>query len=89
MKKIMIKISGKEIETTIDKNGVQRLPCNKHLDLLIKNKVIDLNDFVFKYIIGKIKRSTYVWLYQNIGYSVDGYASIFPNVKIENPLWEE
>jgi hypothetical protein len=78
--KIVVYINGRPIETFIDKEGIQRLPYNSALSCLCVGKFNALADFPVD------ERRQ---IYQNIGYSIDGYEEIFPDDKIENPLREK
>lgn len=99
--KVTIKINGKEIETVIDKGGVQRLPSNRIFRYLIcdggsykKSDGFNLAKFDLNALWIDMHNKKYTkvevrQLYQNIGYSVCGYAEVFPRDKIENPLWDK
>lgn len=93
----VIKIDGNMVQTYMT-GDVQRLPCNKHLNNLIhfessdiyqNVRILDLNNLCFISQMNKDVEETRIWLYQRIGYSVCGYAEVFPNAKIENPLWNK
>lgn len=95
--KIPIKINGIEIMTEIDDNGVQRLPRNKILDYYICGRV-GKRESIYQYcklneiaerIGGQFSEEDRRFVYQNIGYSVCGYAECFEDDIIENPLWED
>lgn len=84
--RVKIKINGEEIETRIDDRGTQRLPCDNQLARLMEGQYNFLTVMVqLGYISKKAKRK----IYQNVGYSVCGYAEIFPKDEIENPVWDE
>jgi hypothetical protein len=96
--KIPIKINGVEIITVIDEHGVQRLPENKIIDYYIcgrynrdRSKLIDckLNEIAYMVGNGIFTEEDRRFVYQNIGYSVCGYAECFEDDNIENPLWED
>lgn len=85
-----IKINGRPVKTRIDKHGVQRLPNCRALSALIDCRALDLNNLAVA-----VKRDgtcsveTRRWVYQRSGVSVTGYAEVFPQDKIENPLWKK
>jgi hypothetical protein len=83
--KVMIKINGREIETVIDPGGIQRLPCNRALAMLCYRKYTDLHTWLGE---GRVSEEEVREIYQNIGYSVRGYAKVFEKDNIENPVWE-
>ena len=89
--KILIKINGKPIETKIDENGYQRLPRNHAIDWLCmySPKGPMMNELWKFHAAGGCTKQEMREIYQNIGYSVCGYSEMFPNDKIENPVWEE
>ena len=37
--KVIIKVNGKKVETTIDKDGVQRFPLNRIIGFVMRNKI--------------------------------------------------
>lgn len=84
--KITIKINGEEIETRIDGQDVQRLPCDKGLAIAMEGQY---NWLWQVHQLGYISKKKMRKIYQNIGYSVCGYSEIFPKDEIENPAWEE
>ena len=86
--KVIIKVNGKKVETTIDKDGVQRFPLNRIIGFVMRNN----NDF-FSYnaLWEFIKNNMFSieearLIYQNNGYSICGYQEIFKDDVIENPL---
>ena len=89
--KIPIKIGDREIMTTIDKNGTQRLPSNPVFVALFDAGVVNMNDLVRAYHYNKISFENLLEYYLNIGYSVCGFAELsnFQHLEIENPLWEK
>jgi hypothetical protein len=96
---IPIKINGKTVNTTIDKNGTQRLPKDEIIDKLFNADLLDLNKiaqvaagmsiprpFGFN---GTFTAEDRLTLYREyLGYSVSGFGEVFPDAEIENPLWE-
>jgi len=86
---IMVRINGKVIETTIDDDGIQRLPCRPLAQYLLNKSALTLNDLGEMVGFGMFPVDDLRWLYQNIGYSVSGYADIWPDDEIENPLGHE
>lgn len=89
--KILIEIGGMEVLTTIDEHGIQRLPKNGFLINMIDRGILDLNKIVLMYNNGQIPFSQLLDFYLNIGYSVCGFSdlSIFADLEIINPVWEE
>ena len=91
--KIMIKIDGKKIQTIIGDDDVQRLPHNKVLGYLVRGqedgKTFDLNKLWIMHGHGLFSDEDIRFVYQNIGYSVCGYAEVFEDDKIENPVWDK
>lgn len=84
--RVKIKINGEEIETLIDDNGTQRLPCNEQLVAFMSrqyNWLSQMRQIVF------MPKKACRKIYQNVGYSVSGYAEIFPKDEIENPVWDK
>jgi len=85
---IIIKINGKEIITTII-DDVQRLPCNPVIKLLMDtHPYIDYNMLGHMPSMGDCSEDDRRFIYQNVGYSVCGYAEIFPEDEIENKIWD-
>lgn len=85
---IMVRINGKVIETTIV-DGIQRLPRRPLAWYLLSKSALTLNDLSEMVGFGMFPVDDLRWLYQNIGYSVSGYADIWSDDKIENPLDHE
>ena len=87
---MIIRINGKEIETTIDESGIQRLPHNRIISHLMRtHSTLDYNTLSWKVQEGEFSEEERRFIYQNVGYSVCGYADIFPDDEIENPMWED
>lgn len=85
---IMIKVADKEYPTIMVKK-VQRFIQDPLLRGLVDINIINLNDLPIlfkKYKICSWRR--YAEFHMSLGYSVDGFADLFPYAKIENPLWE-
>lgn len=86
---IRVRINGAEAVTIIDDNDVQRLQTRHYLKEIVDCGAIDLNRLsIAVKRDGSCSRDARRWLYQNIGYSLSGYAEIFPEDEIENPLWD-
>jgi len=85
---IIVRINGKSIETTVDKRGVQVLPNHRVIRALMENARVDLGKLMELVTQGCIPENDIRFIYQNIGYSVCGYADMFPGDEIENPLWD-
>jgi hypothetical protein len=89
-KTITITINGKPVKTRVDKNGVQRLPRVREIAELFDCEALDLNNLAVA-----VKQDhtcaveTRRWVYQRLGYSVAGYAEVFPQDEIVNPMWEK
>jgi len=91
MKRIKIKISGKEYNTIIDEKGIQRFIKNNLICFLVDSGKIDLNHLRIDFNDNKFSKIEYAKFYMDLGYSVSGFAELdlFLNWKIENPLWEK
>lgn len=87
-----IKINGVEHATIFTENGVQRFPANRVVTAMFDattDRSGDLNQLWIdqqegRYTLGEMRE-----LYRLIGYSIAGYAEIFEDDEIENPLWEK
>lgn len=90
-----IKINGDTYPTIIDEHGTQRFPKNRIVEDLLKEtnhgnagRYLDLNEIwqrsrgVSGYTADEIKE-----FYRLIGISICGYADVFPDDKIKNPMW--
>lgn len=87
---IPVRINGAPVITIIDDAGVQRLQTRTYLKELVDCGAINLNRLAIAVRAdGSCSRAASRWLYQNIGYSLCGYAEIFPEDEIENPLWDD
>lgn len=94
---IKVKINGKEYDTVIDTDNVQRFPVNKLVRHLVDTKQVDLNSLCIDYQKGKFTLDEYREFYMGMGYSVCGFDEIFgcngnleeeEQAQIENPLWD-
>ena len=88
-KTITIEINGEPYETIFDKKGVQRFPKSKLITHLVDSSQVDLNRLSRDFQEGKFSKREYMQFYRDIGYSVCGYMDVFPNLKVENPLWDK
>lgn len=86
---IVVRINRRQIETTIDDSGVQRLPNHPIIRYLMHRASFDMNELAILTDAGVISEDDRRFVYQNIGYSVDGYADVFPDDEIDNPLWND
>lgn len=87
---IPARINGATVVTIIDDDGVQRLPVHTYLKDLVDCGAIDLNRLaVAVRRDGTCSVDAQRWLYQHIGYSLCGYAEIFPDDEIDNEIWNE
>lgn len=86
---IVVTINGLEYDTYIDERGIQCFPLNRVVSWLVRipeskiNKIWDMANA------GLFDKEELMELYILIGYSVSGFSEMFPDAKIENPLWEE
>lgn len=89
--KFTVTIGSKQVETTIDPDGVQRFPYNPIYGDLWDKRLIDLNAMAINYQSGRIKFEDYLDFYLNFGYSVCSFADLssFQHLEIKNPLWEK
>ncbi len=85
---IKIQVDGKDYNTIIDENGIQRFIKNAIICHLIETENIDLNLLSIDYQKGKFTDIEYMEFYMGMGYSVCGFSEIFHNASIENPLWK-
>lgn len=85
---IDISVDHKHYATYLYK-GVQRFPPNKLILYLFKKYQIDLNDLKMMADIETFSQDEYMQFYMDIGYSVCGLLELFPEVEIENPLWDK
>lgn len=86
---IMVKVVGKEYPT-IKVGKVQRFIEDPLIRGLVDLKIIDLNYLHELFVCKKIcSRRRYMEFKMSLGYSVAGFASLFPYAKIENPVWEK
>ncbi len=94
---IKVKINGKEYDTIIDTDNVQRFPINKLIRHLVDTKQVDLNNLCIDCEKGKFTLHEYQEFYMGMGYSICGFDEIFgingnleesQQAKIENPLWK-
>jgi hypothetical protein len=76
-----VMVSGKSFPTVIDEQGVQRFKMNAAVRWCVDH--VSLNAL---WIAGLPKNDVRA-LYRMMGYSVCGYADVFPGDKIENPTW--
>lgn len=96
---IVVKINGKDYDTKIDPDGVQRFVGDTLVKYLRLCQYIDLNLMYKDFYSGKIALEDYQRFYIMIGYSVAGFDEIFGVsglrnfeeyglAEIENPLWD-
>ena len=87
---ITITVGDHKVETTIDANGVQRLPKNPVYSALFDSGALSLNQLAIAYAQKKISFEHYLDYYLNIGYSVCGFAELsnFQHLEIKNPVWD-
>jgi hypothetical protein len=84
-----VKVSGIEYPTVII-DGVQRFIEDPLIVALHLAKMIDLNEIA---VLFQTKRPwskrRYMEFKMSLGYSVCGFAELFPYAKIDNPLWDK
>lgn len=85
---IEIKVDGETFLTVIDEHGTQRFICDNILSYLSESGQIDLNQTAIDYDNGIISKRDYMLLNMKIGYSVNGFSDIFPDLSIDNPMWK-
>lgn len=94
---IKVKVNGKEYDTIIDTDGVQRFLVNRLIRHLVDTEQVDLNRLSSDYQEGKFTLDEYKLFYMGMGYSVCGFDEIFgcngnleevDQAQIENPLWD-
>lgn len=86
---IYILINGEPVVTYLDAQGVQRLPLGDAINELFLSGALDLNKLAIAVKRDRtVSMDTQRWVYLQLGYSVTGYAEIFPKDKIINPLWK-
>jgi hypothetical protein len=78
-----VEVSGKRYPTIIDDHGVQRFRTNKAVKFAID--AIDMNVLWMS----NPPKNHLREMYRMIGYSVCGYAEIFPGDSISNPMWKK
>jgi hypothetical protein len=86
---ITIKINGRPIDTTIDVDGRQRLPERPIIRYLMHRAGMDFNELGTLAMIGMVPPDDRRFIYQNIGYTLNGYKELFPGDDIENPLRDD
>jgi hypothetical protein len=87
---IWILVEGRRRKTVIDAEGVQRFPRNKLMCYLYDRHPGQMNDLWIAYQNGGPGAPTFEELmrfHMQIGYSVCGFADVFPKASIFNPLW--
>ena len=85
----MVTIDGVEYTTRIDDDGSQRFMMKRITQLLMETSSIDFNQLWVMHRTGMITQEEMMELYRDIGMSVCGFADMFTDCKIENPLWDE
>jgi hypothetical protein len=88
---ITVKVGGKEYDTVIDEQGVQRFKENGVLKYLFDRGALDLNEIARIYHTKKpFSQRDYAELNMMLGYSVSGWCdlSAFQDMDVKNPLWE-
>lgn len=86
---MIIKVNGKEYETAFDSEGVQRFKKNSTICFLVDSGQVNLNKLsIYCYLYDKFSYIDYMEFIMQTGYSVSGFADLFPDAEIENPLWE-
>jgi hypothetical protein len=90
-KKIKVKVNGKEYDTIIDKEGVQRFVKNDVIDYLFNSGKIDVNKLSIDFYNKKFDKRSFAEFNMMLGYSICGFRdlSFFQDWKIENPLWNK
>jgi len=86
-----IKVNGVVHATVIDDQGTQRFPENKVVRLLYDAASLrgyNLNDLAIA-IRDRHHDDDWRAFYRFLGYSVCGYADVFDDDVIENPLWDK
>lgn len=79
------------MQTWVDEHGVERLPCNRLLADLLERSIISDDGAVVPVIEWLCRQVGEGWgsrdelrqIYQQIGYSLDGYLELFPRDMIE------
>lgn len=82
-------VDGCPFVTIIDDDDTQRFPGNRIVELLLDTGKLDLNALWFMYNAKMFTRKELMSFYMDLGYSLSGFADIFPNVDIVNPLWDD
>lgn len=89
---VKVKINGKEFNTIIDSDKVQRFPTDSLIRHLVDTKQVDLNGLSIDYQKGKFTLEEYQAFYMGMGYSLCGFEEVFGQgnikLKIKNPLWK-
>lgn len=89
-KTYMIKVGGKEYPTIFTKTGVQRFIADPLIEGLLDNGMLDLNEIEYLFLTKKPwSKRRHMEFKMALGYSISGFADLFPYAKIENPFWEE
>lgn len=90
MKNIPVKVSGRTYLTYIDKHKVQRFLSDPLIVGAHEAGLLDLNKMHVLFLQKKLgSKRRYMEFKMSLGYSVCGFADLFPYAKIENPLWEQ
>lgn len=83
-----IKVNGMKYRTTFDSNNVQRFETNSVIKHLVDSGQVSLNRLRIDYLNNKFSYIDYMEFVMKTGYSVSGFADLFQDADIENPLWE-
>lgn len=86
-----VKINGQEIETVIDRDGVQRLPANPLFRYMIEEGSFDPNLLMEACKKERLGKKDCLFFFLNIGLSMPAFSelSFFKDIKVENPLSDQ
>lgn len=96
--RIIVKIAGKEFQTFITEDGVQRFCGNSVITKIMDSPplndsrgILSLNTLAINYHNGEFSSEDWLDFMTSFGYSVSGLCSLnaFTYLPVENPLWDE
>lgn len=93
--RIPVKVGGREFQTFIDEQGVQRFCSNSVITHLMSSNardgILSLNNLSLEYDSGKFSSDDWLDFMTSFGYSVTGLLDWeeFTHLPVENPLWED
>jgi hypothetical protein len=87
MTTITVTVDGKKYDTFMDERGVQRFVPNMFVCWMLDGGHLDLNEISIAYRKATWLKRGYQEFHMALGYSVCGFADLWPAADIENSLW--